>query len=216
MFTIDLLKGQGRPVRTKPQGVAIFVATFAVPFVVAMLMVGFYVSNKVIISVQKYNITSFDAQLQRLAEDWKRKESGDKEKASLNSCMTDVFNSIHRHTQWSPVLVALVENLPDSVVLTSLEVKQQTLKRKASAKGDAGSAKKAETSVVARTLKIRVCGNPGDDCDLEVKKFCDRLRASEYLGPKLEDVKNVSKGEDTIDGRSVVAYDIDCIFKSGL
>ena len=60
MFTIDLLKGQGLPVRTKPQGVAIFVATFAVPVLAAILMVGYYVRNGVIISIQKQNIANFE------------------------------------------------------------------------------------------------------------------------------------------------------------
>ena len=56
MFAIDLLKGQGRPARTKPQGVAIFVATFTVPILVAILMVGYYYRNKVVISIHKQSI----------------------------------------------------------------------------------------------------------------------------------------------------------------
>jgi Tfp pilus assembly protein PilN len=214
MFTIDLLKGEGRPVRTKPQGLAIFVTTFAVPVLAAILLVGYYVRNGVIISIQKQNIANYDSQTRRLAEDWKFKESCEQEKSSINSCLTEVSTSIRRHIQWSSVLVTLVENLPDSVVLTGLEVKQSTIKRKATAKG--GSDKKNDSSIPVRTLKMRVSGNPSYDCDLEVRKFRDRLRASDYLGPRLEDVVVASQGHDTLDGRDVVAYDIDCIFKPGL
>jgi hypothetical protein len=214
MFTIDLLKGQGRPVKTRPQGIALFVATFAIPVLVAILMVGYYIRNEVIISIQKQNITGFDAQLQRLAGDMKLKESCEKEKAAINSCLTDVVSSIRKHIQWSPILVTLVENLPDSVVLTSLDVRQQSVRRKAAAQGD--SDKKVDAIVPVRTLKMRVSGNPNYDCDLEVKKFRDRLRASKVLGPKLEDIVIVSLGHDTLDGRDVVAYDIDCVFKPGI
>jgi Tfp pilus assembly protein PilN len=209
MFTIDLLQGQGRPVRTKPQGVAIFVATFTVPALVAILMGGYYVRNQVVISILKQNIAGFNAQTQRLGEDIKLKESGEREKLAVSSCLADVTASIHRHTQWSTVLVALVENLPDSVVLTSIEVKQKWEKRKTAAAKD-------DTSVPVRTLKMRVSGNPSYDCDREVKKFRDRLRASEVLGPRLEDIVIASQGQDKLDDLDVVAYDIECVFKPGL
>ena len=213
MFTIDLLKGQNLPVRTKPQGVAIFVATFAVPVLVAMFMVGFYIRNEIIISVQEQNISAFEIQTQRLADATKLRESFEQQKSDLNICLADVSSSIHRHIQWSPILVTLVENLPDSVVLTNLEVKKESMKRKGITK--VGS-KKADASVVVRTLKLRVSGEPTIECDLEVKNFRDRLRESSFLGPKLEDIVIASQGHDTLDGRDVVTYDIDCIFKPGV
>ena len=214
MFTIDLLKGQGRPVRTKPQGVAIFVTTFAVPVLAAILMVGYYVRNEVVINIQKQNIANYDTQIQRFADDLKFKGACELEKSSINSCMADVSKSIRRHIQWSQVLASVVENIPDSVVLTALEVKQSSIKRKVAAK--AGSDKKGDESTSTRTLKMRVCGNSSYDCDVEIRKFRDRLRASDYLGPRLEDVVVASQGHDSIDGHDVVAYDIECIFKPGL
>jgi len=214
MFTIDLLKGQGRPVRTKPQGVAIFVATFAVPVLVAILMTGYYVRNKVTVSVLTQNLTSLDTQTQRLADALKLKGAYEKDKAAINGCLADVSSSIRRHIQWSPVLAALVENLPDSLVLTTLEVKQSSIKRKVPVKND--PTKKVDATVTVRTLKVRVSGSPSYNCDLEVRAFRDRLRASQFLGPKLEDIVIASQGHDTLDGHDVVCYDIDCIFKSGV
>jgi Tfp pilus assembly protein PilN len=214
MFTVDLLKGQGRPVRTRPQGLAIFVTTFAVPVLVAILMVGYYVRNEVIISVQKQNITNFETQTLRLADALKLKGSCEKDKSAVNSCLVDVSAEIHRHVQWSPVLVTLVENLPDSVVLTDLEAKHRLMKRKVAVKGDAE--KKVDASIPVRTLKMRVSGNPSYNCDLEVRAFRDRLRASKVLGLALEDIVIASQGHDTLDGHDVVCYDIECIFKPGL
>jgi Tfp pilus assembly protein PilN len=213
MFTVDLLKGEGRPVRTKPQGVAIFVATFAVPVLVALVLAGYYTRNNVVISVQKQNINSLDAQTKRLAEAIKFKECSEREKASITNCISDVASSIHRHTQWSSTLMALLENLPDSVVVSSLDVKRSFVKRNVTA--DAAG-KKDDPSVAVRTLKIKVSGNPGINCDLEVKAFRDRLKASKEFGPKLDDVVVASQGHETLDGRDVVTYDIDCIFKPGL
>jgi Tfp pilus assembly protein PilN len=213
MFIIDLLKGEGRPVRTKPQGVAIFVATFAIPMVVAFVMAGFYTRNNVVISVQKQNISSLDVQIKRLSDALKFKEYSEKEKASITNCLTDIASAINRHTQWSSTLMALLENLPDSVVVSSLDVKRSLVKRKATV--DARG-KKIDPSVSVRTLRIKVSGNPSSNCDLEVRDFRDSLKASKDLGPKLDDVVVASQGHEVIDGRDVVTYDIDCIFKPGL
>jgi hypothetical protein len=218
MFAIDLLKGQGRPARTKPQGVAIFVATFAVPMLVAILMAGYYYRNKVVISVYKQNLAGYVTQTERLADALKLKGAWEKEKSAISGCLADVAGSIGRHTQWSPVLVAIVQNLPDSVVMNSLEVRQSLIKQKPVAKAGLekdNKDKQADISVAVRTLRLRVSGNPSYDCDHEIKAFRERLLASNVLGPKLEDVVIVSQGHDTQDGREVVAYDIDCIFKPG-
>jgi Tfp pilus assembly protein PilN len=214
MFTIDLLKGDGRPVRTKPQGVAIFVATFAVPALIALVMVGYYTRNNIVISVRKQNINSLDIQIKRLSDAIKFRESSEKEKASITSCLTDIASAINKHKQWSPILMSLLENLPDSVVINSLDVKRGTIKRKGNAAVSAG--KKIDPGVFVRTLRIKVSGNPSRNCDLEVKSFRDRLKASKDLGPKLDDVIIASQGHEVVDNQDLVTYDIDCIFKPGL
>jgi len=109
--------------------------------------------------------------------------------------------------------MTLVENIPDSVVLTSLEVKQRSVKRKVPQKDD--PKKMINISVPVRTLHISVCGSPQINCDEAVRDFGDRLRSSALLGPKLEDIR-VSQGFDTLQNQDVVSYEIDCIFKPGL
>jgi hypothetical protein len=218
MFAIDLLKGQGRPARTKPQGVAIFVATFAVPMLVAILMAGYYYRNKVVISIYKQSVAGYVTQTEHLSDALKLKGAREREKSAISGCLADVADSIGRHTQWSPVLVAIVQNLPDSVVMNSMEVRQSSMKQRPVVKTGLekdNKDKQAEASVTVRTLNLRVSGNPSYDCDREIKAFRERLRASNVLGPRLEDVVIVSQGHDTLDGREVVAYDIDCIFKPG-
>jgi hypothetical protein len=220
MFTIDLLKGQGRPIRTRPKGVAIFVATFAVPMLAAMLMAGYYYNNKVVISISKQNVANYATQIERLADALKLKESWDKDKANLNSCFSEAAKSIKTHTQWSPIIVSLVQNLPESVVLNSLEVKQASIKKAAAASiaiAEKDKKDKADdTSVTVRTLRMRLCGNTHSDVDREIKAFRDRLLASNTIGKKLEDVVIAAQTNETMDGRDVISYDIDCIFKPGI
>jgi len=212
MFTIDLLKGKGIPVKSRPEGVVIAAVTSAVPVIIAIVMFGFYLSDRIVISVQKQRIVSYQANIDKLSEATELQKSFEEEKSAINSCLSEIASSIGRHTQWSPVLVTLVENMPHSMVLTKLEVKQHSVKRKVPRRDDPN--KMVDISVPVRTLQMSVSGNPQYNCDEAVRDFRNRLRFSKLLRPKLEDIR-VSQKSDTLEGQDVVSYEIDCIFKPG-
>jgi len=213
MFTIDLLKGQGIPPRSRPEGIAAAAAAFAVPVVAAIIMFGCYISDSINVSIQKQNIANCEAKIDELSDAVGLQKAFEKEKSIVDGFRSDIAAAIGRYMQWSPILATLVENLPESVVLTGLEVKQHTVKKKVPQKGD--SKKMVDISVPARTLQISVSANPQSDCDRIVKEFRDRLRFSPAVGSKLNDIV-VSQKFDTLEGQNVVSYDIDCIFKPGL
>ena len=212
MFTIDLLKGQGIPIKRGPETVVIAAVTFVVPIIIAIVMFGLYLSNKIIISVQKQEIVSYQAKIDQLSDAAELQKSFEEEKKLINSCLSEVSSSIGKHTQWSPVLVTLVKNMPDSMVLTKLEVKQRSVKRKIPKKDD--PQKMVDISVPVRTLQMSVSGSPQYNCDEAVRDFRNRLRFSKSLKSKLEDIR-VSQETDTLEGQDVVSYEIDCIFKPG-
>jgi hypothetical protein len=103
--------------------------------------------------------------------------------------------------------------MPDSMVLTRLEVKRRTVNKKVPKKDNP----KAMTSVnvPASTLQMSVSGKPQVNNDKAVKDFKDRLRLSAVLAPKIEDIV-ISQRADTFEGQEVISYDIDCIFKPEL
>ena len=213
MFTIDLLKGQGIPIRSGPEGIAVAAVAFAVPIIIAIVMFGFYLSNSITMAVQRQDIVKYQAKADALSDAVELQKSFEKEKNAISSGLSEVSSSIGRHTQWTPVLVALVENMPDSMVLTKLEVKQRSVKRKVPGKDDPG--KMVDISIPVRTLQMKVCGSAQSNCDKAVRDFRDRLRQSTLLGPKLEGIR-VSQRFDTLRGRDVVSYEMDCAFKPGL
>ena len=47
MFTIDLLKGRGIPARSRPEGIVAAAVAMAMPIVVTILLLGVFISNKV-------------------------------------------------------------------------------------------------------------------------------------------------------------------------
>ena len=213
MFTIDLLKGQGIPIRNRPENVAVAVVTFAVPVIVVIVMFGFYLRSKIVISIQEQGIVNYETRIDKLSDAVELQKSFEKEKSEINNCMSEISSSIGRHTQWSPVLTTLVTDMPGSVMLTQLLVKQHSVRRKVPQKDNPKVM--TDISVPVRTLQMSVKGYPSSNCDKVVKDFRDSLRFSTSLGPKLEDIR-VSQEFDTIDDRDVVSYEIDCVFKPGL
>ena len=210
MFTMDLLKGRGIPVRNGPEGIAIAVATFAVPIIAAIVMVGLYVSNGIAMSIQKQEVANYETHIGTLSDAVELQKSFEREKGIINNCLSEVASSTGRHLQWSPILVTLVKNIPDSVILTGLEVKQHSVKRKVPAKDN--PEKKVDINVPVRTLRMSLSGNPQSNCDEAVRDFRDYLLSSTLLVDKLEDI-TVSQGFGTLDGQDAVSYEIDCIFK---
>jgi hypothetical protein len=213
MFTIDLLKGQGVPMKSGPWCVAIAIMAFVVPILVAIIMLGLYASNKIVIKVTKQEMVNYENGINTLSEAVKRQESLEKGKNNMNSCLSEALSSAGKHIQWSPILATVVESMPDTMVLTKLEVKQVSVNEKVPQKDDPN--KTVVVSVPASSLLMSVSGRSQANNDKAVKEFKDRLRLSSLLAPKIEDIV-ISQRTETLDGREVASYDIDCIFKPEL
>jgi hypothetical protein len=213
MFTIDLLKGRGIPVKSGPWGVVIAAATFAVPVFVIIVMLGFYISNRIVIKVAKQEIVSCEKSIEILSDAVKLQESLENQRNNINNCLSEALSSVGKHTQWSPILATVVENMPDSMVLTRLEVQRRSVSKKVPQKDDPG--KMIDVSVPASTLKMSVSGRSQANNDKAVKDFKDRLRLSALLATKIEDIV-ISQKADIFEGQDVVSYEIDCIFKPEL
>ena len=210
MFKIDLLKGKGIPIKRRPLGVAIAALAFVIPVLVGAIMFGFYVSDKIFIKVSMQELANYDKNIDTLSEALNVQKAFEREKNSLTGCLSEASSSISKFTQWSPVLEVLARNMPDSMVLTRLEVKEQSVKKEVPNKENPKETKRVDA--VSRTLLMNVTGRPNSNNDKAVQDFKDRLRLSKLLTRNLEDIK-VSQEPDTLDGQDVVSYEITCTFK---
>jgi len=213
MFTIDLLKGQGIPMKSSPAGIAIAAVTVAAPMTIAIIMFGFYLNNRTHVSIKEQEIVRCQAEIDKLSGAVELQDSLEKEKIVYGNYLSEVKSSISRYIQWSPVLVTLVENMPDSVMLTGLEVKQQSVRKKVPKKDN--PQEMIEKNIPVRILQMTVSGSPQHDCDKAVRDFRNHLRSSAFLGPKLENIA-VSQESETLEGRDVASYEIECVFKTRL
>ena len=213
MFTIDLLKGAGLPEKGKARNMAIVAVASAVPVVAAIVMFSVYLHGRVDISIQAGKIAKWKANTDTLSDAVTRQKELERDKALYGACMAEIERAMDRHTQWSPILTTVVSNMPESVVLTALEVEKRLARMKVPTKEDPEKTK--DVSIPVPTLKMNVAATPQSDGDKDVKDFRSRLLASAVLGPKLEDI-TVSQKADKLNGLEVVSYEINCLFKPRL
>ena len=210
MFTIDLLKGEGLPAKARAQNMAVAAIASAVPFVIAVAMFGFYLNNKIIISIQTGEMAACKEKTDKLSDVVAKQRALELDKTAYGACLAEVKTAVERHTQWSPILATVVGNMPESVVLTALEVKDRTVKRKVPNKDNPETT--TEVSILAPTLQMNVAATPQSDGDKAVRAFRDKLQSSDLLGPRLESI-TVSQKADELNGLDVVSYEINCLFK---
>jgi len=213
MFTIDLLNGQGIPPKATPGGLAIIVITAVLPIALAIGMFVMYQNNADTLSAREEEIAKYETEISKYSNDVKMKNALEKEKQAYTKYLSEVKSSLDKHTQWSPVLTTLMEKIPDSVILTSLEIEHDSVRKSVPKKDD--PKKKIEIDVPVRILKLGVAGGEPGNSDQAVQDFMGSLLASDTLGPKLEKIGH-SQESRVVDGDDVISYEISCFFKPGL
>lgn len=211
VFTIDLLKGQGVPFRNGPVDMALVVMSAMIPILMAIIIIGLYAHNKISIIQKAREITTLTKKIDKLSDTVEQQKRLELEKVHYNVCLSEVKSSIGKFSQWSPILTTIVENMPHSVILTKLEVEQDTVKKKIPDKDNPDIMKDIDTHVT--TMRVTVSDSSVSNSDKAVKEFRDYLCSTSLLGSKLEKV-DVSKESGSFEGENVVYYLIDCVFKA--
>jgi hypothetical protein len=212
VYTVDLLRGEGIPIRSRPSGIAFACLLVTIPLGVGIAMAGAYFDHRVTLSVQSQELTKVQRTVGAMSGALERKRSLEQRKIGAGRCLVDVKTALTGHTQWSPVVAALVESLPDGLVLTKLEARSEFIRVRVPSPSDPNTM--IDTSVPARTLAVRVCGRDRDASYLAVRDFQDRLRSSALLGPRLSTI-TVAQDSTTMDGDHAVNYELTCALQDG-
>lgn len=210
MFTIDLLKGQGIPMRVTLQAVAVVATAALFPVVVGIAAFVYYTDSSVTLSVQQQQLASYRQKAAKLSDDVTYKETVEREISDHHSCLAEVNHLAARHYQWSPILAALVEYMPESLVLRALEVKDRSVKKEVQDPQNPHNTK--EILVPAKTLVMTVEVAGGEDREA-VQELREKLYGSDALGPIVENIV-VSRRDELVGDRSITSYNIDCLLRS--
>lgn len=210
MYEIDLLQGEGVPMRSRPGGIAFVCMVIAVPLIIGAAMVTIYLEHRVAISVQSRQLTRLRQAAVALAPALDAKRSLERQKAHGMDVLADVKSALTGRTQWSPVLTTVIDCLPGGLILTRLGATQEVVRRQLPARDNPETT--MEISVPVRSLQIRVAGHDEETAYRAVREFQDRLRSSAEIGTHI-DMLAVSQESQTLDGAPVVSYELHCTFK---
>lgn len=214
MFTIDLLKGQGIPEKSGAKGIIIGVIAFAVPVIIGIILSEMYLSNAVAISLKKQEIDRFEKKKENLSQALEKQQKFEQTRNDMQSVLCELADSINRHTQWSPVLVTIVKNAPESLVMIGLKAEQDFNTKKVQIKDNPD--KTENVSVPVRTLKIQLKGGKNAKYDDAVRGFCSNLRSSKVVGSRLENITISKRNLEDRSEKEGFYYEVNCLFKEGL
>jgi hypothetical protein len=211
MYTIDLLKGRGIPIKNRRGGIFIIAATIAVPVIIAMGFYTEYLLNKIEINRTDISIRDHENKISQMKEAVKSLSSMEQQCGTLRDCITDVSMAIGRNVQWSPILQLIVENMPATTQLNKLDVSLVMLTKQMPDKAD--PKKLVNVPYSSRTLHISLHEFSKSDSGEAVRTFIQALRSSKIMNGKVDDIRIASQEREAVQGVEVTRYDIDCIFK---
>jgi Tfp pilus assembly protein PilN len=210
MFTIDLLKGQGIPARSRPEGIVATAVTVVLLMTIALTMLAVYLSNRIVINIQRKEIAGYENKIGGLYDEMKAHKKYQTQKSAALQRISETADAIDDHKQWSDILVTIVENLPDSLVLERMSVESKANRVKITDPQNPDA--KKDKTVMMRTLNLTLGGSAGEVSNREVQAFRDKLRLSKVLGPQVEDIP-VSQRVEMKNDREIITYEMRCILK---
>lgn len=212
MFTIDLLKGNGIPLRSSPRRAALRTLPFLLPILLALGVVGEIFYNRTLLITGQDHLQRMQAQITKARQDVVAYEQMLRTIQETRQRLREVARALDRHTQWSDVLATLASELPQEIAIRELELKRSATRKKAS---DKANPEKLVTRIqVRRVLEITLYGPPSGRTDQAVEQYLDRLGASPVVAPMIENIRIASRYEEDIDDQRSAVYKVECLCKS--
>ncbi len=209
MLAIDLLKGQGIPIKTRPAGASLMAIVIAVPVVATIITLVNYIRVEVILRNQRRLLTTIQTDIFKLTDSVKFKQDTELQIEDMNTCFVEVDDAILEQIQWSPILQVLAENMPASLVLSSLSIKSETESKEVPQRKN--PLKRMSVPVSKRILYISLYGRRTRGSDEAVLKLLSTLNTSGVLRERADNIRLIAQATD--ERRNVMNYVIECVFK---
>lgn len=197
MYTIDLLKGTGRP--PGPRVLPVVITTLAFVGLVFAAVYGAtdYVAKREQISVQSRRLAALQDQLDDFGTAAAFLKQTAQQRQTLQTRLAELKQALAHELQWSPILLSIAEILPPDVTLYNV-----TLTRKSE-----GIKPEEVTYHYLLTLGLLTPGDP-----LPVENFMQALGARESLKPQLKEVRVANQSQQEIRDHEFLYIVIECRF----
>jgi len=210
MHTIDLLRGEGVPAKATAGTVAIVIVTVLVPLLVVAAIVDRYMHNRETILIQQQAIAHNQTTIDELAGAVAWKEAKIKEQGVVTMKLSEVASCVDGYIQWTPVLLALVENMPRDMIMSRVAAQSRVDKQRVPSDNDPNNM--VNVSITKRTLAVDVRGTGERDYGRVVETYTASLKKSPVLGPRLQDI-SVSQKRGSAE-EETATWTMNLIFKS--
>lgn len=210
MYHIDLLKGYGVPIKSKPGGIYLIAFSFIVPVALTAVVAGNYLHNRILIKSHVNVIEKCEAKIEELAPRTALRRQIEQYKDSLLLCQDEAADVIPWHMQWSGILAELASSMPESMTLDKLEAKKgiSAAKRVPSRRIEN---KMIEVSIPVTVLNMLFYVPAGNDADEMVKEYIQQLRYTSKLADKIKDILPV--GSRTDETNNLIYYEFQFVFQ---
>jgi len=210
MHTIDLLRGEGVPAKATAGTMTIVIVTVVVPLLIGVVLVDRYLNNRELIAIQQEAIAHNQATIDGLAGDVATKEAKIEEQAVITSKLKEVATCVDDYIQWTPVLLALVRNLPTDMIVSRVTASSRVEKKRVPSPTDPNNT--ININITNRSLDVDVTGTEQKDYGRKVQEYTEKLKKSDELKDILKDV-GISQKRGSSADYETATWTMNLIFK---
>ena len=214
MITIDLLRGQGRPRKSRPLRIILTILPFLLPVGLVLVMSSNYIHNLNVIDIQQKNLNHLEKKIANLSDSSRFREAIKSQIVENKLCMVEMADILPSYIQWTQALMSISQNLPEAFILKELNVNVSSVSI------DVPNRQKPEQqikiNVPQRTLRISIYSKTDSDNDRLIKGFIRDLRSDDSFARMIKNLRLASHQLDEIHQQEVTRYEIDCVLKTPL
>jgi hypothetical protein len=204
-FEIDMLKGAHVPTKSQPLAVALAMVPIIVLLLILVAVLLESVQGGINLTTREKQLARVDRQVAGLAGEVAYVARRNAAISQSQAEMADVEGQVARQIQYTPILRAAAEELPENLLMTNLEVVSQSRQRNIPHPEEPN--RMITTFVIERAIHITVCDVADGGT---VSDYVGALHNSEAMNWLIEDIEPTGRDSTRIAGHEVVSYDIDC------
>jgi hypothetical protein len=195
MFTIDLLKGSGKPPRSHPLRITGLTLVFAALVGAGILDVLLFLSHQHETAAEDRAMAHYTREIADMADVAQELRTDASRCARINAALAEVGLVTATQTPWSPILMILTEKTPEAITIIDLLTEREVIE-KGPNKGEYGYA-----------LKLGVISPTGP---APVERFVRNLRTALPLESGPDGIRIILQRQQQFQGRSFQYYAIEC------
>lgn len=197
MFTIDLLKGAGKPPESRPVWVAGATLAFIALAVAATLDAIQYSRDDALLAAQKRNLAYYSGEITKMRDVAESLDAAEKRRLEIDAAMGEVNKALSHHATWSPIIATLAQNTPPDLVISDIMAKRE----------EQGLGDKLKYGY---TLMVGVVSPSGGAV---VEQFVRTLRLALPLLPGPDSIRIISQRQEMVAGQALQYYVVECRLK---